>query len=122
MTPTDGICARRKASAYFYANVCTITGPATAVAGPMRKPSQSRLPRSTFKSVNARPGFGQKSTPICSKVSEKPVGRADDIPGIAFVIAIGVRLTTDPKTDFCPPQSRHARHVLSWRTRHDSNV
>jgi hypothetical protein len=37
MTPTDETFARRNGSAYFYANVCTITGPATTVAGPMSR-------------------------------------------------------------------------------------
>ncbi len=30
-------CASQSAGAYFYASVCTITGPATAVAGPMSR-------------------------------------------------------------------------------------
>jgi hypothetical protein len=35
---------------------------------------------STFRSANAHPGFGQRTTPTCSTASEKPVGRADDLP------------------------------------------
>jgi class 3 adenylate cyclase len=69
-----------------------------AKAGP-RKPRRRwkrqlrfRLPRSTSRSVNARPGFGRRrSTPTCSTASERPDGRAENSgPGRAVAEALPI--------------------------------
>ena len=65
-----------------------------------------RSPRSTFRSSNACPGFARKTTPTCSTASEKPVGRADDLPryNSRMVAATTSRLSAMAQSGHRPDQ------------------